>query len=404
MNKSDETEASKSQISPTPRLTSLDAFRGATMILMASSGFGVSQWIAKQHPGESFWEWTASHLTHAPWVGCTLWDLIQPSFMFMVGVAVPYSLAKRRREGQAFTSLFLHAIARSLILVLLGVFLTSAWSDETQWLFTNVLSQIGLGYPLLFLLAFAQPRWQLAAAIVILVLYWLYFVLHPLPDSSFDWNSVGIPDHWPFQAGFQAHWEKNTNAAAGFDRWFLNLFPRSKPYVFSHGGYQTLNFVPSLATMVFGLLAGEWLKSDRSYRTKVLGMLIVGTAAIVVGVTLAASGLCPIVKRIWTPSWTILSAGYICWILAGFVTIIDWLGYRRWSYPLIVAGLNPITLYCLWQLSGGFVRRMLTVHFGPEFFTQFGDALAPAMERTSVLLIYWAILAWMHWRRIYVRI
>jgi len=140
--------------------------------------------------------------------------------------------------------------------VLLAVFLTSAWSRQTVWVFTNVLAQIGLGYPIVFLLAFARPRTQWLAAFGILFLYWLAFALYPLPAADFDWQSVGIPPDWTHLTGFTAHWEKNANFAAFFDLWFLNLFPHEKPFVFSGGGYQTLNFVPSVATMLFGVLAG----------------------------------------------------------------------------------------------------------------------------------------------------
>ena len=190
--------------------------------------------------------------------------------MFMVGVALPWSLASRTARGQHFGPLLVHAFWRSLVLVLLAVFLTSAWSPRTDWVFTNVLAQIGLGYPLLFLLAFTRPRTQWFAASGILIGYWLAFALHPLPASNFDWKAVGVPDDWPHLAGFAAHWEKGANFAATFDRWFLNLFPRPAPFVFNEGGYQTLNFIPSLATMIFGMHAGRLLRSELDPGAKVV--------------------------------------------------------------------------------------------------------------------------------------
>src|SRR5262249_61084612 len=93
--------------------------------------------------------------------------------------------------------------------------------------------------------------------------------LYPLPPSDFDWKAVGVPDDWPRLAGFAAHWEKNANFAAGFDRWFLNLFPRAAPYVLSEGGYQTLNFIPSLATMILGRQAGGLLRAELAPPEKV---------------------------------------------------------------------------------------------------------------------------------------
>jgi len=329
------------------RLVSLDAYRGAIMLLMASSGLGLVQATRDLDPG-SPWKWIGMQVEHAEWVGATLWDFIQPAFMFMVGVALPWSLASRTARGQRLGGQFAHALWRSFVLVLLAVFLTSAWSPQTDWVFTNVLAQIGLGYPFLFLLALTRPRTQWLAAMGILVVYWLAFALHPLPASDLDWNAVGVPDDWPHLAGFGAHWEKGANFAAAFDRWFLNLFPRPAPYVFSEGGYQTLNFIPSLATMIFGMQAGWLLRSELAPRAKVLRLATLGLAGIAIGSSIAAAGLCPIVKRIWTPSWAIFSAGAVAVVLAVFYAIIDWRAWRRWSFPLVVAGMNSIALYCLW--------------------------------------------------------
>jgi predicted acyltransferase len=280
------------------------------MLLMASGGLGLARATRHLDPG-SPWRWLGRQVDHPEWAGATLWDFIQPAFMFAVGVALPWSIASRAARGQRLGKLLDHALRRSLVLVLLAVFLSSAWSPRTEWVFTNVLAQIGLGYPLLFLLAFTRSRTQWLAASGILVGYWLAFALHPLPASDFDWQSVGVPGDWPHLAGFAAHWEKNANFAAAFDRWFLNLFPRRAPFIFNDGGYQTLNFVPSLATMIFGMQAGRLLRSELAPDVKVGRLIGYGLAGIAVGAFLAATGLCPIVKRIWTPSWAVFSAGVV---------------------------------------------------------------------------------------------
>ena len=388
---------------PAERLVSLDAFRGAIMLLMASSGFGIPQ-VAKHFPENPVWKFFGHHCEHAAWAGCSLWDLIQPAFMFMVGMALPWSVANRQARGQVAGVMFGHAFWRALLLVLLAVFLTSAWSKQTDWVFTNVLAQIGLGYPFLFLLAFTKPRAQWLAALGILFAYWLAFALHPLPPPDFDWQAVGVPENWPHFSGFAAHWEKNANFAATFDLWFLNLFPRASLFTFSPGGYQTLNFVPSLATMIFGLLAGQLLRSQLAISDKLKRLVIAGLTGIVLGKAIELAGLCPIVKPIWTPSWALFSGGLVTLLLAGFVAIIDWRGWKRWAFPLVVAGLNPITLYCLWQLSGGFIRDNLKTHLGQRVFESFGGAYAPTLERISVLLVFWLILLWMYRRKLFLRI
>jgi heparan-alpha-glucosaminide N-acetyltransferase len=385
------------------RLTSLDAYRGAIMLLMASSGLGLGE-VARQFPDSGLWQFLARQTGHTQWAGFTLWDIIQPAFMFMVGVALPWSLAKRRARGQRFGGLFGHALWRALVLVLLAVFLTSAWSKRTAWDFSNVLAQIGLGYPVLFLLAFTRPRTQWLAALGILFLYGLAFALYPLPPAGFDWQSVGVPATWPHLTGFAAHWEKNANFAAAFDQWFLNLFPREKPFVFNAGGYQTLNFVPAIATMVFGVLAGQLLRSRLSLPAKLKRLVLFGVAGFALGEIMALAGLCPVVKRIWTPAWALYSAGLVTLLLAGFVALIEWGGWKRWAFPFVVVGLNPITLYCMWQLMGGFVRANLQRHLDPHLFERLGPACAPILERLLVLFVFWLVLLWMYRRRIFVRV
>ena len=145
---------------------------------------------------------------------------------------------------------------------------------------------------------------QLAAIAAILVGYTLFFGLYPAPGPKFDPTSVGVPDNWQYHlTGWFAHWNKNSNAAHSFDLWFLNLFPRVEPFRFNKGGYQTLNFVPSLATMLLGLMAGEMLPARKPVQkfwllvAAALGCLLVGW--------LMGEFVCPIVKRIWTPSWAV---------------------------------------------------------------------------------------------------
>jgi len=313
-------------------------------------------------------------------------------------------VANRRARGQSFGRMFGHALARAMVLVLLAVFLTSAWSRQTVLVFSNVLAQIGLGYPVVFLLAFARPRTQLPAAFGILLVYWLAFALYPLPPANFDWQSVGVPPDWPHLTGFAAHWEKNANFAAAIDGWFLNLLPHEKPFVFNSGGYQTLNFVPAIATMLFGLLAGQWLRRDLPVTRKLKYLVLFGVGAVIVGQAIATVGLCPIVKRIWTPSWAVYSAGWVTLLLAGFVAIIEWRGWKRWAFPFVVVGLNPITLYCMWQLMTSFVRDNVKRHLGQHIFETLGAAYAPILERIIVLLVFWLILLWMYRRKVFLRI
>jgi hypothetical protein len=134
------------------RNLAIDTYRGFVMLLMMAEVVQLSR-VAKALPGNGFWNFLAYHQTHVEWAGCSLHDTIQPGFSFLVGVALPYSIAARIAKGGTFGSMFLHALWRSLLLIALGVFLRSTHAPQTYYTFEDTLSQIGLGYPLLFLLA-----------------------------------------------------------------------------------------------------------------------------------------------------------------------------------------------------------------------------------------------------------
>jgi len=198
--------------------------------------------------------------------------------------------------------------------------------------------------------------------------------------------------------------------AARVDQWFLNLFPpyrsadpRSQ-FRFSSGGYQTLNFVPSPATMIFGLLAGELIRARLSNQRKLLFMLGAGLAGIVIGWLLGWLGICPVVKRIWTPPWAIYSAGWSFLLLAEFYWVIEVARCKMWAFPLVVMGMNPIAAYCMWQVLVPGVRENLTRHLGPNVYEVFGQPYAPMVESGFFLLFCWLVCWWMYRRKVFLRI
>jgi heparan-alpha-glucosaminide N-acetyltransferase len=386
------------------RLTSLDVFRGVTMLFMASEILRIPE-IARRFPASPLGQFLASNLDHREWVGCAPWDLIQPAFMFMVGVSLPFSVASRRARGQSFGRMFGHSVYRAVVLIALGIFLRSQSRPQTYFTFEDVLTQIGLGYVFLFLLAWTKPRVQWIAAGAILVGYWAAFALYPLPPAGFDTATVGVAADWPHHlSGFAAHWDKNTNLANAFDQWFLNRFPRERPFAFNRGGYLTLNFVPSLATMVFGLLAGGLLQSTRTTAAKLRRLVLWSAAGLFLGAGLHLLGVCPIVKRIWTPSWTLFSAGWVTLFLAGYYYVIDVKGYRRWTLPFLVVGMNSIAMYVLVHITTEYVTQAFVIHLGRAPFEVFGAAFAPILLGAGALMVFWLMLFWMYRNRVFVKI
>ena len=474
-------EAKGLAVQGSPRLVSLDAFRGFIMLAMASAGFQFGKVFANLKAGDvdaesfeyRFVEFLKNQTDHVPWVGGVFWDLIQPAFMFMVGVALPYSFARRAAGGDSYLMRLAHTLVRSAILVGLGVFLANPTGDNpptTNVIFPNVLAQIGLGYTFVFLLVNRGLIAQVAAIALICGGYWYAFYQHPLRPEGFDYRTVGIdaaptikvkegevekespnPEFTQFVLpGLFGHWSKNVNYAADVDRQLLNRFPRTQRptrgekesdssyaarlasartvsadearFQFNTGGYATLNFVPSMATMLLGLIVGEMLRAGYTSGQKLKRLAIIGAIAIVVGLV-AGFTVCPIIKRIWTPSWALVSGGLVVWMLGGFYLVFDHWERRRWAWPLVVVGMNSIVMYMLSQLTKGWTLSMLKTHLSypyaklvgwlgaqtgwslnPVLFGSGSNPYAPMWESAAVLFCFWLVCVWLWKQKIFVRI
>ena len=464
------------------RLVSLDAYRGMVILAMAVSGFAFANTlrdhpeILDQYDGDSFdqsWRWIwntlAYQFSHTQWTGCSFWDLIQPSFMFMVGVSMPFSYSRRSLMAQSAARRFGHVIARSLILIFLGVFLSSQRDGFVNFTFTNVLAQIGLGYAFLYLFL-GQRFWvQLFGVAAILGGYGYYFFQYEIPQADqtnltlyleaevlpgIEKRDIPKQEKEKLKkietglferietdslAGLPAHWNKHTNAAAELDRKLLNWkgFPRNETefngqkFWVNSGGYQTLNFIPSIATMLFGLMAGQLLRNGRSQKEILKRLLTGGAVCFIVAMAVDTTiwpyqiegwnwSFCPAVKRIWTPTWAVFSAGWCFWILGMFYWVIDVKGFQRWAFFMQIVGMNSIAFYCMSQLIRGWGGRMFKIwlttfeemvaaltqfEFSLSYFIYDKNyAYAGIFEFVARVFVLWLIVLWLYRRKIFVRI
>jgi heparan-alpha-glucosaminide N-acetyltransferase len=353
------------------RNLTIDVYRGFVMLLMMAEVLRLPA-LARQYPGNPVLDFLAFHQSHVAWEGCSLHDMIQPSFSFLVGVALPYSLASRLAKGADFSKLFQHALWRSLILIAMGIFLRSTHSKQTNFTFEDTLTQIGLGYPFLFLLGRYSMRTQWISFSLILIGYWTAWALYPLPGQP-----------------FAAHWWKGENLLAAFDAWFLNLFPRPEPFVIHRGGYGTLSFIPTLATMILGLIAGQLLRAQAELKS----YLQLAAGLIAAALALQFLGICPIVKRIWTPAWTLFSGGLCLLFLAGFRYILEIRNHTRWAFPLLVVGMNSMAAYWIAHVLEAPIADSIRIHFGNLSY------IGPL-----VLAVEWLLLYWMYQRKLFLKV
>jgi len=381
--------ASSDQAKTSERLLSLDVYRGLVMLLLATNGLGIATAIRKAGAEGSIAQFFYFLGTHPKWesqfyvFGVSPWDLIQPAFMFIVGVSMPFSYEKRAKLGQSYGQRMRHAWTRAVLLTLLGVFLQSRNQPETNWLFTNVLSQIGLGYGFLFLMVGRSFRVQVLTGAAVLTGYYLLMILLPR----------GL-------ATYEAHFADGTTFPQQFDLWFLNLFPRVKE--FTGHAYSTLNFVPSFVTMLMGLMCGQVMKDERVRPRFKLRRLLVAAALLLVTGAILGLTICPVVKKLWTPSWTLYSGGYVIALLALSYWIIDVRKWQGWIFPIIVVGLNPLAMYLLGMLAKGPTLAAMKRHLPDAIFT--AGPYSPVVEACLLAAVFWLILWWMYRNRVFLRL
>ncbi len=350
------------------RLLSLDAYRGLTMFLMVSAGFGLDSLS-----GSPAWSWLARQVDHVAWEGCVLWDLIQPSFIFIVGVAMPFAFAIRSGRGESRTQLFKHAFWRALLLLLLGVGRICIDQNELVWNMTTVLQQIAVAYFLAFFVLGRGWKVQLAAVLFVLVSDWALFQFWP-----------GVGPGGPYAI--------NANWHSAVEQW---VFGHTDP-----GGYTMINCWGSTATVILGIMSGELLHSGTEERKKAAVLMLLGAAAIALG--LALSPFIPVVKRIWTPSWVVFSGGWAALTLGVFYLLIDVWNLRRWPFVFTVVGMNCITIYMVVSFLRGEVNDWIGV-----FTRGVLEPLGPAgviIQSCLVLAAFWYMLYWMYKRGIFLKV
>jgi heparan-alpha-glucosaminide N-acetyltransferase len=391
------------------RLISLDTFRGLVMVLLIFDGFHLYQ-TSRNFPDSRLWQTLGAQFEHSEWSGCTLWDLILPSFMFIVGVSMAFSYGRRRELGQSWSKMFRHALFRSVVLVVLGVFLFRMTLPIISGLL-NVLAQIGLGYVLVFLL-WSRPAWvQALTAGIVLLATWVAYGFYATSGISSDTTALlwwtADPSAWAqaHLSGLAPQWHANANFGAAADAWLFEVLNAGgSDFRPGLGGYQVVAFIPASVMMIFGLMAGELLRTNRSQGRKVATLALAGAAGLGAGWILHVGGVCPLIKKIYTPSFALFATGWCLLLLAAIHALTVAVGWRRWTWPLVIVGLNSIVMYCLYMLVRPFTAEACRRFLGPDVFLSLGERYAPTVEAVLVGATFWLVALWLYRQRIFIRI
>ena len=358
------------------RLLSLDLFRGLTMFLLMAEAAGLYHaWLEASAPG-SWGHALAEQFHHHPWHGLRFWDLIQPFFMFIVGVAMPFSYASRRAKGQTPAQLTRHVLRRCLLLLLLGVGLHCVYAQRLVWELWNVLTQLSFTVLVTYFVMRLPWRGQLAVSLGILV----------LADGLYRLYAPGAP------------FVKDAN----FGSW-MDLLLMGK--LNGGGGWVTINCLSTSAHTIWGALIGQHLLGGK--RPGLLRPILIGAlVALFLGYGLDLAGLTPIVKRIATSSFVLVSGGWALLVLAGMYALADIRGWRRGIGFFAVVGMNSIFIYLFDETIGhqwlrGFSGIFTQGFLGPLGLPAGGIAVATAL---LTLAICWYLCWFLFQKRIFFKI
>jgi predicted acyltransferase len=353
------------------RLLSIDALRGFDMFWIIGGG-EIFAALADIHPNMVTLT-LRTHLEHVAWEGFHFEDLIYPLFLFMIGAVLPFSLARRQEQGQRYGQLYLHFLKRSLLLIVLGS-IPGGLMSFTHWpMMGGVLAHIGLCYLFAAVLVLHTP-WRARAGIVAgyLVAYWLASLLIPVPGSG-----AGV-------------FTEDGSLASYIDRHFIsgqlwNEGPASTP--------------SGVMIILWGSLAGVWLRSARPGDEKAMGLAALGGVSVLVAYLWSFSF--PMIKRVvWSSSYVTFACGWSLMLLALFYWIIDVRGYKRWAWFFVVIGMHAITIYFLQSIVDfNHIAKLLVQGVADQ-----SGIVRPAILPLGIVGVKWTLLWFLYRHRIFFRL
>ncbi|HBE43738.1 MAG TPA: DUF5009 domain-containing protein [Bacteroidales bacterium] len=363
--------------SPLPgRVTSVDFFRGFTMFLLAGEATHLYGKLLKIDSG--FFQFLGTQLEHHEWHGLHFWDLIQPFFMFIVGVAIPFAVANRIRKGDSMNKINRHAFKRAFLLLFFGWALYFIEADHLVFRFQNVLAQLAVTYLVAFLIRNKSFKFQIIFTLIILLLIDLAYRFFPVE-------------------GFNQPWVPYKNLGA----WFNNTIEG----VDKASIWATLNFVSTTAHTVWGVLCGKLLMSEKTPKEKIKILLIAGVSALAVGYALDLLSITPIIKKIATSSFVFASGGWTILTLCLCYWLIDVKKlFPKIAWFFIVVGMNSIFIYLFFHIGSGDIIEKIVGPFVKLLFSWTGELTVSILTSLGIWAGFWYLCYWLYKNKIFIKI
>ena len=357
------------------RLSSLDVFRGLTMFLLIGESTGLYELLRSPALHGTILGFIGMEFDHHPWNGLHFWDLIQPFFMFIGGVAMPVSFGKRWARGDSWRTSLRHVLKRSGLLLFFGWALYCIEPGHLTFELWNVLAQLSFTYLVAFLMMRKSGRMQIAFTFGLLILTEVLYRAWPVPG----FNQPFVPDH-------------------NFGSWVdLHIMPQ-----LSEGHWVAFNAVPTTAHTIWGVLAGTVLKSARNPWQKIKMLVIPGIISVIAGFSL--NPIDPIIKRICTASFVIVSGGFCLLALAFSYWLIDMKGFKKWTFFFSIVGMNSVFIYLLTNSHGEEWFHRIAQPFTMAAFAWAGHLTGEITTSLAVWLMLWYVCYWLYKKGIFFRI
>ncbi len=357
------------------RLFSLDFFRGFTMfLLIGESTYLYERLVDPALQGTVLYA-IGNQLHHHPWAGLRFWDLVQPFFMFIVGVAMAFSVAKRERRGDARSAITRHTVVRALLLLLFGWALYCIGPGRITFRFQNVLAQLAVTTIVAYFLMRRKPLTQILASFGLILLTEILYRFSGIPG----YDQPFVPDH-------------------NFGSWFDMLISGE----LSADHWVSFNAFPTAAHTIWGVLAGQWLMGASAPRKKVALLASLGAAGIAAGFALTA--VSPMIKRICTSSFVIAGGGFCLLALALSYGVIDVLKLRRGVVFFGIVGMNSLFIYLFTESGGTAWILRLVKPFTEGLFGWAGKIPAEIVTSLGAWAVLWGICLWLYRRKILIKI